>query len=221
LTNDSDRELDDDVAAAEAVDDTGESESVEEDEGSLNGFGSTSDTSTLDEEEGGEDDNEYYRNQAVSEANRKYHLGGSSRRDSGARNGKEYNNSSSSSASCNEMGSSFSSIAEEEKQPATTEKQNILNRVGPEISVGLEGHEWEVISYNPLKFIIAREDLGRVVHAYVRSREVKEEKTDETKTIKKLYIDKVLINAIPTEIVLEQSIKYHLPKSIQKLDLEM
>jgi hypothetical protein len=83
---------------------------------------------------------------------------------------------------------SSSSIAEEEKEATTTEKQNILNRVGAEISVGLEGHQWEVISYNPFKFIIGREDLGRVVHAYVKTSRIKDEKTDEIKTTKKLYL---------------------------------
>jgi hypothetical protein len=46
----------------------------EEDEVSLDGFGSTNITSTSLNEEQEEDDNKYYRDQAIEEANKKYGL---------------------------------------------------------------------------------------------------------------------------------------------------
>jgi hypothetical protein len=94
---------------------------------------------------------------------------------------------------------------EKKEYQRISERQEILNRLDRHIAIELEGHKWEITAYNPLKFVIAHENLKRVVHAYIKSSRVEDPKTEEVRTVNRLCMDKIIINAIPIEVILEQN----------------
>ena len=98
-------------------------------------------------------------------------------------------------------------------------KQTIYNQLPVAVRLGLDGNIWEVIRYNPIKFVVGHTEYKQIVFASISSRRQpkKRSKTDgggrrsknefvlgieeEEETIRMLEMEDIIINALPVEII--------------------
>jgi hypothetical protein len=88
----------------------------------------------------------------------------------------------------------------------TDNKVTIFEQLHQNIREGLSGHTWEIINYDPLRFIIAHTEHNQIIHASVKNRrniiyDNTGNDTGEYELIPYLKLHNVIIAAIPTEIV--------------------
>ena len=99
-------------------------------------------------------------------------------------------------------------------------KQTIYKQLPVAARLGLDGNIWEVIRYNPIKFVVGHTEYKQIVFASISSRRQskKRSKTDgggdgrrknesvlgmeeEEETIRMLEMEDIIINALPVQII--------------------
>ena len=87
-------------------------------------------------------------------------------------------------------------------------KTKLIEQLSPEIAIQLRKHVFEIISYNPLRFVIAHTEFKQIVDASIRKRSIKSkngtgreedeyEEDGETAGVHTLKIEDVIISPIP------------------------
>ena len=92
-------------------------------------------------------------------------------------------------------------------------KESILNQLKENIREQLIPHVWEIISYKPLKFLIAHSDYKQIVYAEIKKYNVLTKKnntkdtieTETSETISYLNLSRIVIGAIPQEVILNKN----------------
>ena len=92
-------------------------------------------------------------------------------------------------------------------------KESILNQLKENIREQLIPHVWEIISYKPLKFLIAHSDYKQIVYAEIKKYNVLTKKnntkdtieTETSETISYLNLSRIVIGAIPIEVILNKN----------------
>jgi len=90
-------------------------------------------------------------------------------------------------------------------------KTKLIEQLSPEIAIQLRKHVFEIISYNPLRFVIAHTEFKQIVDASIRKRSIKSkngtgreedeyEEDGETAGVHTLKIEDVKISTIPSKI---------------------
>lgn len=94
----------------------------------------------------------------------------------------------------------------------TSNKDYILNQLQPQIREELSRHTWEIISYNPQKFLVSHSEYKQIVFAKLEQKDIK--KTDFNgntigneayETISYLNYSRIVIGAIPVEVTLNKN----------------
>jgi hypothetical protein len=89
------------------------------------------------------------------------------------------------------------------------------DQLSPEIAIQLRKHVFEVISYNPLRFVIAHTDFKQIVDASIWERSIKSKNSgreqDET-IVHTLKIEHVIISAIPSKITCYENATHSEPR---------
>jgi hypothetical protein len=88
----------------------------------------------------------------------------------------------------------------------TDKKVAIFEQLHQNIREGLSDHTWEIINYNPLRFIIAHTEHNQIIHASVRNRrniiyDNRGNDTGKYELIPYLKLHNIVIGAIPVEII--------------------
>lgn len=95
---------------------------------------------------------------------------------------------------------------------STSKKISILNQLQPQVREELSKHVWEIISYNPPKFLVAHSAYKQIVFATLKEENIKrlnnienalENKINET--IYSLNFSRIVIGAIPIEVTLNKN----------------
>lgn len=98
-------------------------------------------------------------------------------------------------------------IAKDMKSISTQDdKHEILNQLCEGVRLELEDNHWPIALYNPLRFVVARKDLKRIVHAYVDKERMDRTdisgETTITKEFQRLNFQKVTLEAITIIIII-------------------
>jgi hypothetical protein len=89
-------------------------------------------------------------------------------------------------------------------------KISLLQQLHPNVREQLSNHVWEIISYNPPKFLVAHNNYKQIVYAALK--EERRSLTDYNgiengfkEIVSSLYFSKIVIGAIPVEVTLNQN----------------
>ncbi|HSF49621.1 MAG TPA: hypothetical protein VLA74_02575 [Nitrososphaeraceae archaeon] len=97
---------------------------------------------------------------------------------------------------------------------STSKKISILNQLHPQVREELSKHDWEIISYNPPKFLVAHLEHKQIIFAELKEKDVKRRKNsivgatienDTNETISYLKFSRIVIGAIPIEVILNKN----------------
>ena len=97
---------------------------------------------------------------------------------------------------------------------STSKKISILNQLQPQVREELSKHSWEIISYNPTRFLVAHSEHKQIIFAELKEKGVTRRRNDirgstienETnETISYLKFSRIVIGAIPVEIILNKN----------------
>src|SRR5688500_14016768 len=84
------------------------------------------------------------------------------------------------------------------------EKLRIYKQLHKNIQDSLSEHIWEIISYEPLRFLVAHSQHNQIIYANIKNEVIKRRYSDRdveyTEIIPKLEYSKIVIAAIPKEI---------------------
>jgi hypothetical protein len=88
----------------------------------------------------------------------------------------------------------------------TDTKVAIFEQLHQNIREGLAGHTWEIINYNPLRFIIAHTQHNQIIYASVRNRrniiyDNRGNDTGKYELLPYLKFRNIIIGSIPTEVI--------------------
>jgi hypothetical protein len=88
----------------------------------------------------------------------------------------------------------------------TDNKVTILEQIHQNIREGLSTHTWEIINYNPLRFIIAHTEYNQIIHALIRNRrniiyDNGGNDTGKYELIPYLQFQNIIIGAIPIDVI--------------------
>lgn len=96
---------------------------------------------------------------------------------------------------------------------STSKKISILNQLQPELREELLKHNWEIISYNPTRFLVAHSEHKQIIFAELKEKDVTirnnnsgatiENETSET--ISYLNFSRIVVGAIPVEVILNKN----------------
>ncbi len=98
------------------------------------------------------------------------------------------------------------------KNKSVSKKDDILRQLKPQIREELSKHIWELISYNPPRFLVAHSEYKQIVFALIKEKNVKKINNDKygiendtTQTISFFRFSQIVIGAIPVEIILNKN----------------
>jgi hypothetical protein len=88
----------------------------------------------------------------------------------------------------------------------TDNKLTIFEQLHPNIREVLSGHTWEIVNYEPLKFIIAHTEWNQIIHGSVinRTNIIYDDRGNNTGNYEQtpyLKLHNIIIGAIPTKII--------------------
>jgi hypothetical protein len=87
-----------------------------------------------------------------------------------------------------------------------SKRTSLLKQVDPNVREQLSNHVWEVISYNPLKFLIAHSSYKQIIYATVKKESKNLTGIDGIEcglkeSVYSLNLSRIVIGAIPTEVI--------------------
>ncbi|HSF51546.1 MAG TPA: hypothetical protein VLA74_12355 [Nitrososphaeraceae archaeon] len=97
---------------------------------------------------------------------------------------------------------------------STSKTISILNQLQPQVREELSKHDWEIISYNPTRFLIAHSEHKQIIFAELKGKDVTRRKNnivgatienESNETISYLKFSRIVIGAIPVEITLNKN----------------
>ena len=97
---------------------------------------------------------------------------------------------------------------------STSKKISILNQLQPQVREELSKHNWEIISYNPTRFLVAHSEHKQIIFAELKEKGITRRRNDirgstienETnETISYLKFSRIVIGAIPIEVILNKN----------------
>jgi hypothetical protein len=96
---------------------------------------------------------------------------------------------------------------------STSKKISILNQLQPQVREELSKHNWEIISYNPTRFLVAHSEHKQIIFAELKEKDVTRRKNtmestienETNETISYLKFSRIVIGAIPVEVVLNKN----------------
>jgi hypothetical protein len=90
-------------------------------------------------------------------------------------------------------------------------KVSLLKQLHPNLRDQLSNHIWEIISYNPPKFLVAHSGYKQIIYATLNEKEIKK-LTDLNgiengfkEIVSSLYFSRIVIGAIPIEVTLNKN----------------
>ena len=96
------------------------------------------------------------------------------------------------------------------KNNNNSKKTSLLEQLHPNIREQLSNHIWEIISYDPFKFLIAHSGYKQIIYATVKKESKNLTGIDGIEyglkeTIYSLNLSRIVIGAIPTEVILNKN----------------
>jgi hypothetical protein len=95
----------------------------------------------------------------------------------------------------------------------TPKKISILNQLQPQVREELSNHNWEIISYNPPKFLVAHSEHKQIIFAELKEKDITRRKNnivgatlenEINETISYLKFSRIVIGAISIEVTLNK-----------------
>ncbi|MDR4512335.1 MAG: hypothetical protein MRJ93_11605 [Nitrososphaeraceae archaeon] len=93
-------------------------------------------------------------------------------------------------------------------------KISVLNQLHPNIQEQLSNHIWEIISYNPLRFLVAHSEYKQILYAIIKEEDKRIKDLTYTNDLEKygskvivpsLHFSRIVIGAIPAEVILNKN----------------
>jgi len=96
---------------------------------------------------------------------------------------------------------------------STSKKISILNQLQPQIREELSKHDWEIISYNPTRFLVAHSEHKQIIFAELKEKDITTKENNRGTTIENktneslsyLNLSRIVIGAIPAEVTLNKN----------------
>ena len=97
---------------------------------------------------------------------------------------------------------------------STSKKISILNQLQPQVREELSKHSWEIISYNPTRFLVAHSEHKQIIFAELKEKGITRRKNniegatienERSETISYLKFSRIVICAIPVEVILNKN----------------
>ena len=96
---------------------------------------------------------------------------------------------------------------------STSKKIAILNQLQPQVREELSKHNWEIISYNPTRFLVAHSEHKQIIFAELKEKDITRRRNnigatienETNETISYLKFSRIVVGAIPVEVIVNKN----------------